>query len=51
MALDILPETYHVKLKDMPHEFFMQQTEPVLRVVTTFLESFPRHPFLDGRLS
>jgi len=38
-ALGILPEAYHVKLKDMPHEFLTQQTEPVLRAVTTFLES------------
>ncbi len=38
-ALDILPEAYHVKLRGMPHEFLTQQTEPVLRAVTTFLES------------
>ncbi len=38
-ALDILHEAYHVKLRGMPHEFLTQQTEPVLRAVTTFLES------------
>jgi pimeloyl-ACP methyl ester carboxylesterase len=38
-ALEILPEAYNVKLRDMPHEFLMRETEPVLKVVMTFLES------------
>ncbi len=38
-ALSILPEAYHVKLAGMPHEFLTQQTEPVLRAVTAFLET------------
>lgn len=38
-ALNILPEAYHVKLKDVPHEFLARETEPVLRAVTAFLES------------
>ncbi|MBC8498860.1 alpha/beta hydrolase [Candidatus Bathyarchaeota archaeon] len=38
-ALDILPEAYHVMLDDVPHEFLMYDTDPVLRAVTTFLES------------
>jgi pimeloyl-ACP methyl ester carboxylesterase len=38
-ALSILPEAYHVKLFGMPHEFLAQQTEPVLRAVTAFLET------------
>ena len=38
-ALSILPEAYHVKLAGMSHEFLTQQTEPVLRAVTAFLET------------
>ena len=38
-ALSILPEAYHVKLAGMPHEFLAEQTEPVLRAVTAFLET------------
>jgi len=38
-ALSILPEAYHVKLVGMPHEFLTQQTEPVLKAVTAFLET------------
>ncbi len=38
-ALEILPEAYCVKLRDMPHEFLMHETEPVLKAVTMFLES------------
>jgi len=38
-ALGILAEAYHVKLAGMPHEFLTQQTEPVLRAVTAFLET------------
>jgi len=38
-ALNILPEAYHVKLAGMPHEFLAEQTEPVLRAVTAFLDT------------
>jgi pimeloyl-ACP methyl ester carboxylesterase len=38
-ALNILPEAYHVKLAGMPHEFLAEQTEPVLRAVTVFLDT------------
>jgi pimeloyl-ACP methyl ester carboxylesterase len=38
-ALEILPEAYSVKLRDMPHEFLMHETELVLKAVTMFLES------------
>ncbi len=38
-ALEILPEAYRVKLKGVPHEFLMYDTEPVIKAVTIFLES------------
>ena len=37
-AQDILPESYSVKLKDMPHEFLSKGTVPVVDVVNEFLE-------------
>lgn len=37
-ALDILPEAYSVKLKDMPHEFLTKETVPVVDAVNAFLE-------------
>ena len=37
-AQDILPESYLVTLKDMPHEFLSKGTVPVVDAVNAFLE-------------
>jgi pimeloyl-ACP methyl ester carboxylesterase len=38
-ALRILPEVYHIKLKDVPHEFLSKPAEPLLKALTAFLEA------------
>ena len=38
-ALEILPEAYHVILKDVPHEFLTKPTEPLLVALRAFLEA------------
>ena len=39
MALETLPEAYHVILKDVPHEFLSRPIEPLLRALGAFLEA------------
>ncbi|MFH1179566.1 MAG: alpha/beta hydrolase [Candidatus Bathyarchaeota archaeon] len=38
-ALDTLPEAYHVKLLDVPHEFLYKPVEPLLKALNAFLEA------------
>ena len=38
-ALDTLPEAYHVRLKDVPHEFLYKPIEPLLMALNAFLET------------
>jgi pimeloyl-ACP methyl ester carboxylesterase len=39
LAKQLLPHHTHVKFRNLGHALFIQQPEPVLRVVTNFLES------------
>ena len=38
-ALATLPEAYHVKLYDVPHEFLYKPVEPLLKALNAFLEA------------
>jgi pimeloyl-ACP methyl ester carboxylesterase len=38
-TLDILPEAYHVRLMDVPHEFLYKPVEPLLKALNAFLEA------------
>ena len=37
-AIEILPEAYHVVLRDASHEFLTRPLEPLLRALQSFLE-------------
>ncbi len=39
MALETLPEAYHVVLRDVPHEFLSKPVEPLLKALNAFLEA------------
>ncbi len=38
-AIEILPEAYHVRLMDVPHEFLYKPIEPLLMALNAFLET------------
>lgn len=37
-ALELLPEAYHIKLNDVPHEFLSKPVEPLVKALINFLE-------------
>ncbi len=38
-ALEVLPEAYHIRLKDVPHEFLAKPVEPLMKALLSFLEA------------